>query len=226
MVPASLRKPGSSYLSPRQDSVHSRKATSAPPCRTQYNCPQGEKLRSCRSRWSVLFCVALLVGVAAAGATTPPKDRKPAPEIALKDANGATVRLSSLRGKVVLLDFWATWCGGCKVEIPWFMDFQQSLGPKGLAVLGVSMDDGWDVLRPWLQQHKFNYPVVLGDEHTAGLYGGVDALPMTLLIDREGRIASVHTGLGSREGFRNEIAELLEEGPGRHAGASGHAGAK
>ncbi len=181
---------------------------------------------SCLSRLTVSFCAALLLGVAAEAAVTIPKDRKPAPEIALKDASGATVRLSSLRGKVVLLDFWATWCGGCKVEIPWFMEFQQSMGQRGLAVLGVSMDDGWDVLRPYLQQHRFNYPVVLGDEHTAGLYGGVDALPMTLLIDREGRIAAVHTGLGSREGFRNEIAELLDEGAGRHAGASGRTGAK
>src|SRR5213083_764034 len=98
--------------------------------------------------------------VAASGKTAPGKSagRKDAPDFALKDANGATVHLSDYKGKVVLLDFWATWCGPCKVEIPWFKDFERENKDKGFAVLGVSMDqDGWDVVKPFAHQLDINY---------------------------------------------------------------------
>ncbi len=149
--------------------------------------------------------------VEAAPRLTPEKERKPAPDFTLRDANGATVRLSDYRGKVVLLDFWATWCTPCQVEIPWFVEFEQSLKGKGFAVVGVSMDeDGWDVVRPYIRKRGINYRILLGDDHTAELYGGVEALPTTLLLDRNGRIAAVHKGLASdKDGFLHEITELL-----------------
>ena len=150
---------------------------------------------------------------AAAPRLKPEKERKPAPELILKDANGATVHLSDYRGKVVLLDFWATWCNPCQVELPWFMEFEQSLKSKGFAVLGVSMDeDGWDVVKPYIQKRRMNYRILLGDDHTAQLYGGLDALPTTFLLDRHGRVAAEHIGLSSdKDGFLNEITELLGE---------------
>jgi len=140
------------------------------------------------------------------------KDRKTAPDFALKDSNGQTVHLTDYKGKVVLLDFWATWCGPCKIEIPWFMEFEQQYKDHGFAVLGVSMDeDGWSVVKPYIQNMKINYRVVLGDEQVSDLYGGLDSLPTTLLLDRQGKIASVHVGLGDggKEVFKNDIAQLL-----------------
>ena len=141
----------------------------------------------------------------------PNKDRKRAPDFALKDANGHTVKLSDYRGKVVLLDFWATWCGPCKVEIPWFKEFERENKDKGFAVIGVAMDDeGWDAVKPFAQEIGINYRVVIGNDEVAQLFGGVDSLPTTFLIDREGRIASVHIGLSGKRDFENGIHELLE----------------
>ena len=165
-----------------------------------------------------LALAALLALSGCSGATTvkaavkSDKERKAAPEFALKDANGQTVHLSDYRGKVILLDFWATWCGPCKVEIPWFMEFQQEFKDKGFAVLGVSMDeDGWTAVKPYLQQLKVNYRILLGNDMVGDQYGGVDSLPTTFLIDRQGRIASTHVGLtGGKEDFKNDIVHLLE----------------
>ena len=104
------------------------------------------------------------------------KDRKTAPDFSLKDENGKTVKLSDYRGKVVLLNFWATWCGPCKVEIPWFMEFEQQYKDKGFAVLGVAMDDeGWQAVKPYLTERKVNYRMLLGDDSVTQLYGGVDS---------------------------------------------------
>jgi peroxiredoxin len=137
--------------------------------------------------------------------------RKAAPDFTLKDVDGKTVHISDYKGKVVLLDFWATWCAPCKIEIPWFMEFEQQYKDKGFAVLGVSMDDdGWTVVKPYLQQMKINYRVVLGNDKVGEAYGGVDSLPTTFLIDREGRIAGTHIGLsGGKDDFKNDILHLL-----------------
>jgi cytochrome c biogenesis protein CcmG/thiol:disulfide interchange protein DsbE len=167
------------------------------------------------------------VSAGAAPRLTPVKARKVAPDFTLKDANGATVHLSDYRGKVVLLDFWATWCTPCQVEIPWFIEFERSLKGRGFAVVGVSMDeDGWDAVRPYIQKRGMNYRVLLGDEGVAKLYGGLDALPTTLVLDRDGRIAATHTGLSDKKEFLNEITTLLDSrsagnAAGRGAGSAG-----
>jgi cytochrome c biogenesis protein CcmG/thiol:disulfide interchange protein DsbE len=146
-----------------------------------------------------------------AASLKPEKDRKAAPEFALKDADGKTVKLSEYRGKVVLLNFWATWCGPCKIEIPWFMEFQQELKHRGFEVLGVAMDDeGWDIVKPYLEQRRVNYRNVVGTSAVADLYGGVESLPTTFKIDREGRVASVHIGLVSKSNYETDILQLLE----------------
>ncbi|MDX2153527.1 MAG: redoxin domain-containing protein [Bryobacteraceae bacterium] len=146
-------------------------------------------------------------------------ERKPAPDFTLKDADGKNVSLADYKGKVVLLNFWATWCGPCKVEIPWFVEFEKQYKDKGFAVLGVAMDEeGWEIVRPYIQEKKVNYRVLVGNDSTAELYGGVASLPTTFLIDREGRIASTHVGLVSKSDYQNEINELVEK---THAGRSG-----
>lgn len=146
-----------------------------------------------------------------AASLKPDKDRRTAPDFALKDADGRTVRLSDYRGKVVLLDFWATWCDPCRYEIPWFMAMERKQKDRGFAVLGVSMDDdGWEAVKPFIAELGVNYRVLVGNDEIAQLYGGVDALPTTFLIDREGKIASVHVGLGNRRDFEDGVEQLLQ----------------
>ncbi|HEY3938291.1 MAG TPA: TlpA disulfide reductase family protein [Bryobacteraceae bacterium] len=140
--------------------------------------------------------------------------RKPAAEFTLKDANGASVKLSDYRGKVVLLNFWATWCGPCALEIPWFVEFEQQYKSQGFAVLGVSMDEeGWSAIKPFVAEHKVNYRVLLGNDTVSDLYGGVDALPTTFIIDQYGRVAfPPHIGLVDKSEYVSEIQSLLGEG--------------
>jgi peroxiredoxin len=162
--------------------------------------------------------VAAILGLIACSPTQPARpavkadsQRKRAPDFALKDANSRMIHLSDYQGKVVLLDFWATWCGPCGEEIPWFMEFQRKYKDRGFEVLGVSMDDdGWKAINPFVALKKINYRVVLGDDATGDMYGGLEALPTTFLIDRNGRIASVHVGLASRKDFENGIETLLQ----------------
>jgi peroxiredoxin len=135
----------------------------------------------------------------------------PTPAFSLKDANGQVVHAADYKGKVVLLDFWATWCGPCKLEIPWFIDFERQFKDQGFAVLGVSMDeDGWTAIKPYVQKMSMNYRVLLGNDDVSTAYGGLDALPTTLLIDRQGKIASVHEGVTmGKEEFKDAIVRLL-----------------
>ncbi len=151
----------------------------------------------------------------------PENERRTAPNFALKDADGRTVQLSDYHGKVILLNFWATWCGPCEIEIPWFIDFERQLKGQGFVVIGISMDDeGWPVVRPFISRFGVNYPVLLGNDSIGQLYGGIDSLPTTFLVDREGRIAAVHVGLVSKSRYENDIKTVLE-GPQRSAGIGG-----
>ncbi len=162
-----------------------------------------------------IFASCLLLGCALAGTgcARPVKKTsgKAAPEFNLKDASGQTVHLSDYKGKVVLLDFWATWCGPCKIEIPWFIEFEKQFKDQGFAVLGVSMDeDGWGAVKPYVARMKMNYRVLLGTDQVSASYGGLDSLPTTLLIDRNGSIASTHVGVSmGKEEFKNAIVQLL-----------------
>ncbi len=140
------------------------------------------------------------------------QDRKPAPSFSLKDADGKPVTLADYKGKVVLVNFWATWCGPCEVEIPWFIEFQQKYKNQDFAVLGISMDDdGWKSVKPYVAAHKINYQIVIGDEKTSTLYGSVDSLPTSFIVDRSGRIAAQHVGLVDKSDYQNEIQKLLDD---------------
>jgi cytochrome c biogenesis protein CcmG/thiol:disulfide interchange protein DsbE len=133
-----------------------------------------------------------------------------APDFILKDASGTDFRLSDYRGRVVLLNFWATWCAPCKAEIPWFEEFQKAYASRGLAVIGISMDeDGWKVVRPYMEATRINYRIAIGDDALAQKYGGVTSLPETFLIDRDGRIAGRHIGIVGKSDYESEIVQLL-----------------
>lgn len=168
-------------------------------------------------RWTLLggLLFALLAVLAACShhnTASSSNGGKVAPDFALKDSTGTTVKLSDFRGKVVLLNFWATWCEPCKVEIPWFISFQQKYKNRDFAVLGVSMDDdGWDSVKPYLAQSKINYQVVVGNDDISKLFGELDALPTTFVIDRDGHIASSHIGLVSKMTYEEEIAKALKQ---------------
>jgi thiol-disulfide isomerase/thioredoxin len=136
--------------------------------------------------------------------------RTPAPGWKLTDLNGRSVSFSDFRGKVVILDFWATWCAPCRVEIPQFVALQKQYGAKGLTVIGVSLDEqGLDVVKKFVKGLAVNYPIVIGNEKVAEAYGGIDAIPTTFVIDRQGRIVGRHMGYDDKTVFEKEIQPLL-----------------
>lgn len=140
------------------------------------------------------------------------EDRKAAPDFSVTDASGKPVQLSEFRGRVVVLNFWATWCGPCKVEIPVLNGLQQAYQGSDFTVLGVSLErGGWNVVKAYMTAAQFHYPVMVGSEDIATLYGGLDTIPTTLVIDKSGRIAAIHAGLCSRNEYEADINALLKE---------------
>ncbi len=135
-----------------------------------------------------------------------------APDFNLPRLDGGTLQLSSLRGKVVLLDFWATWCAPCREETPHFVELQSKYSAQGLQIVGVSMDDGPEPVREFQRELQVNYPLVMGDAKVGELYGGVLGLPITFLIQRDGRIYKKHIGATNPAVFEKEVAELLASG--------------
>ena len=138
------------------------------------------------------------------------KQHRPAPDFTLPLIDGGQLHLSSYRGKVVLLDFWATWCVPCREETPHFVELQQRYGGQGLQIIGVSMDDGTEPVRAFYQQFHMNYPVVMGTADVGAAYGGVLGLPIAFLIDREGHIYAKHIGATDAAVFDKDIATLLQ----------------
>jgi peroxiredoxin len=150
----------------------------------------------------------------------PEQQRMLAPEFSLKDATGKTVRLSAYRGQVVLLDFWATACGGCVEEIPAFVEIAQAYSGRGLATVGVSEDivyedlkgpeEAWSRVKPFVRDHKMRYAVLMGDDQVTAVYG-IKALPLTYLLDTRGRIAATYLGVVDRANLEANINLLLGE---------------
>jgi thiol-disulfide isomerase/thioredoxin len=134
-----------------------------------------------------------------------------APDFTLTDINGAKLSLSDYKGRVVLLDFWASWCGPCRIEIPWFVEMQERYRDQGFAVLGVAMQDTQDSVGNFYQQFHLNYPVAMGNAQLAALYGGIYGLPTSFVIGRDGRIYAQHSGTTGAVIFQKEIEQLLAD---------------
>lgn len=138
-----------------------------------------------------------------------PAQRRPATSFILTDSDGHTFSLAQTRGNVVILNFWATWCGGCKFELPYFATYDHDYRSKGLVILGISMDDGgFNVVKPFWAAKSMPYPTVIGSE-ALGQRLGLSGMPFTLLLDRQGRIAIAHAGVLDRADFDRHIQQLL-----------------
>ena len=136
----------------------------------------------------------------------------PAPDFSLPQLDGRTLTLSQYRGKVVLLDFWATWCEPCRQEIPRFIELQDKYREHGFQIIAVSMDDAEEPVREFLKEFHLNYPVVMGNAHIGQLYGGVLGLPIAFLIAPDGRIRAKHIGAVDLRYLENEIAAIVGSG--------------
>jgi thiol-disulfide isomerase/thioredoxin len=168
----------------------------------------------CRLRSACLIGLLLMgltgLEMASAFAQGASSARTPAPDWKLTDLNGKRVSLSDFSGKVVILDFWATWCMPCRIEIPHFVELQKDYAAKGLAIIGVSLDEqGPAVVKKFVKQFGVNYPILIGNEKVAEKYGGIVALPTTFVIDRQRRIVSRHIGYDDKAVFEKEIQSLL-----------------
>ncbi len=150
------------------------------------------------------------------------QDNKPtaSPDFTLKDLENHDVSLSQFNGKVVLVNFWATWCGPCRIEIPWLIELQEKYAARGFTVLGVAMDEeGKSAVAPFVQKERFkvegtsqsmNYPIVLGNDATADKFGGLVGFPTSLLISRDGRVVKRVDGLVSCDEIDEAIRSQLE----------------
>ena len=157
----------------------------------------------------------------APGATVVSKDE---PNVTFKGLDGKSIPIASLKGKVVLLNFWATWCEPCVTEIPWLIEFQKKYSPSGFTVLGVAMDDeGKSAVVPFVEKKQFNvdgssmmmnYPIALGDDDLASKFGGIVGLPTSWLITRDGKVVKQIMGLANHQDLNNEIQTLLQESAG------------
>ena len=206
-------------------------ATPNPPAAPQDEAPLPEPRLSRRAAWIAMGSVALALGLlwAASDLTDPhldsafgiaggedPTDADAVGRVAplnftVKDMNGADVHLASYKGKVILLNFWATWCPPCKVEIPDLIELQEQY-KDDIVVLGFSVDDTAEQLRPFADEYKMNYPVLvgLGHENIQEAYGPMWGIPVTVIIDRDGRIAKKQSGIRTKEQIEREIKALLD----------------
>ena len=164
---------------------------------------------------AVRRCLAgIFVFLLICGCTGEKEDNKPvpnrAPHFALKDLRGKTLRLEDLRGKVVLLNFFATWCGPCRLEIPDLVRLHKKFRDKGLEIVGISLDmEGASILNPFVQRYGITYPVVMGTRQVVEDYGGIKGIPTSFLIDRNGSFAREFVGMYPGHMIEASVSELL-----------------
>jgi peroxiredoxin len=159
---------------------------------------------------AVLTAVSCRQGVETPGADQPASVGKTAPDFALTDLSDKTVRLADFKGKIILLDFWATWCAPCREEIPDFVELQKQYAEKGFTILGISLDEeGAAVVKPFTQELGINYPVLIGNTQVSAAYGGIQALPTAFLIGRDGRILQTFVGDRGKPDFERAIRSAV-----------------
>lgn len=160
----------------------------------------------------ILTVVAVMIGAVVMFARQAPStvDPSPAPAWELSDLDGKTVKSSEYAGKVVVLNFWATWCPPCRLEIPGFIDFQNKHDKKDVVIVGVSLDQtGTAGVKEFAEKMKMNYPLVMGNAEIVEAYGGIQAIPTTFIIDREGQIRNVHRGYLTKSALEKAVKPLL-----------------
>ncbi|MBU2491725.1 MAG: TlpA family protein disulfide reductase [Bacteroidetes bacterium] len=134
-----------------------------------------------------------------------------APSFELSTTDGAKINLNDYKGKVVILDFWATWCGPCRRGIPDLVELKDKYKDKGFEIIGITVDQAntMDQVIPFINNYKINYPVAYANSDIIKKYGGIDAIPTSFIIDKEGKIVSKHVGLIMKEQYIKEIEEIL-----------------
>src|SRR6516164_2331788 len=150
---------------------------------------------------------------------------KPAPEFKLPDLSGKEVSLSSFKGKPLLINFWATWCGPCKIETPWLIELQNEYGPKGFQIVGISTEgddlkpsdtEGWAhdkaAIAKFVKQQRMQYPVLINGDSLVGKYGGLDVMPTSVYVDRNGKVVAVQLGISSKEDMAAHIEKAIASG--------------
>jgi peroxiredoxin len=152
---------------------------------------------------SAIVLAVLIVGGCADG-------QQKAPNFKAKTQDGAAIELAQLKGKVVVLNFWATWCGPCRREIPDFGEVYKAYKSKGVEIVGVALDEqGWSVVKPFVDKNKIPYPIVLPDEHLSSDYGEISAIPTTFIIDKNGNVVGKRVGMMEKSDLEKAIKSAL-----------------
>jgi len=157
----------------------------------------------------VLLAASTLVSACSSDNRKPASGMKPVPQFTLPSLDGRTVAMKNLSNKVVVIDFWATWCGPCREEIPHLNKLYSDYKAQGLEIIGISMDDGPDGVKEFVRQMRMEYPVGMGNDELAEQFGGIPGIPTTFIVDRKGNIVKKFVGLPSVEALNRVVRELV-----------------
>jgi len=159
----------------------------------------------------ILYIIFIITVFLFAASTAQTAKKYKAPNFSLQTQSGKVIELAELKGKVVLLNFWATWCPPCRAEIPDFIKVYNSYKSKGFEIIGIALDnEGWFKVAPFIKETKINYPVVLGSEKEVQQYGNFESIPTSFIIDKNGYIAGRQIGLLSKDALEKKLKSLLK----------------